>query len=88
MPRVKMTPNFEKQQSHFRFNVYEPKSCNDAQEKIDRYRSRSVIDVIEPWANRFRNRFRDRFAFNGSAGIPRSSIFALQRGSIGICYSI
>lgn len=38
MPRVKMTPNFEKQQSHFRFNVYEPKSCNDAQEKIDSLR--------------------------------------------------
>lgn len=38
MPRIRMTPNFAQQQSHFRFGVQEPKSCGGAQAKIDNLR--------------------------------------------------
>lgn len=39
MPRIKMSPNFSKQQSHFRFNIYEPSTCGGAQAKIDNLRN-------------------------------------------------
>lgn len=38
MPRIRMTPNFTKQQSYFRFGIQEPKSCGGAQAKIDNLR--------------------------------------------------